>query len=281
MTILLKIVKSLLEKLLTPISKLCLVCGRRIQSYNLSYPELCPICFATIPWIIHPRCKICGRNIGCPDCNRHIGETRNYVINRSAVAYSEQMREWLAQYKFRGNEAYGPLLARMAGWAVKAMENELKMLGATGRKHPARNFRFNAVTYVPASSDRMMERGFNQARELASGVGRACRIPVLSLLERTCHTEKQSLKSRRERIQNLQGVYGPLPNSSERLITAIRNEQKSLMFKKRESLPFRIVLVDDVYTTGSTVSACANVLHNICASIGCPVEVYVITWARS
>ncbi|WP_379157222.1 ComF family protein [Paenibacillus sp. sgz5001063] len=213
-------------------------------------------------------------------------------MNRSAVTYNGQMREWLAQYKFRGNEAYGPLLARMAGWAAKAMKSELSSQRIDA---PARNFRFDAVTYVPASSDRMMERGFNQAEQLALGVGAACRIPVLSLLERICHTEKQSLKSRRERIRDLQGVYGILPDSSERLITAIGNLEKKHVFKRpyfkinlrRETFgmdllsPLRIIVVDDVYTTGSTVNACSKLIHDICTRIGRPVEVYIITWARS
>lgn len=259
---------SLIEKLLSPVPRGCLTCGRSIRSPKRRYPELCSACLNSIPWITHVRCSLCGRHVGCPDCWRDNGRSRHYVMNRSAVAYSGQMREWLAQYKFRGNEAYAPLMARMAGQAALIMKNEVsRRIGV-----PERDFRFEAVTYVPSSLVRMSERGFNQAEQLASGVAAACGIPVISLLERTSHTEKQSLKSRRERIQDLEGIYKSLPDAYARLVTAARNGQNS---------PVRVVLVDDVYTTGSTVNACSKVLHEIGARFGLRVEVYVITWARS
>lgn len=45
--------------------------------------------------------------------------------------------------------------------------------------------------------------------------------------------------------------------------------------------PFRILLVDDIYTTGSTINACAEVLRSYEANLGMPIEIYSLTWARS
>lgn len=189
---------------------------------------------------------------------------RHFLINRSAVAYNGTMREWLAQYKFRGNEAYSALLARMMGVVTMNMLRELEE--RTQESH----FHFDAIIPVPISEERMMERGFNQARTLAYGAATLSRTKVLEILHRPLHTEKQSFMSRRERFQNLWGVYKPVTDASEQL-TSI----------SQQNAPIRLLLIDDVYTTGSTINTCSGVIHQICDSLGIENEVYSLTWARS
>ncbi|GAA0137587.1 hypothetical protein YSY43_44280 [Paenibacillus sp. YSY-4.3] len=142
---------------------------------------------------------------------------------------------------------------------------------------------FDAVTFVPLSEERWVERGFNQAEELARGAALAggrtgSGLPLLNLLMRTRHTDKQSFKSRYERLKNMQGVFQALPNAPERLARAI-SQSRRLCYDYAG--PIRLLLVDDVYTTGSTVNACAAVLQNICAGLGSSGEIYSLTWARS
>ncbi|KOR76282.1 hypothetical protein AM231_27060 [Paenibacillus solani] len=117
-----KYFKILLERLyllLAPIREDCLTCSMRTSSLDRRY-GICHKCSAAIPWIVSPRCLICGRGIGCPDCSRTSNGKRYFIANRSAVFYNGDMREWLAQYKYRGQERYAPLLVRMLDRAFGA-----------------------------------------------------------------------------------------------------------------------------------------------------------------
>lgn len=283
-----------LHNLLSPRGVSCLTCGKVISMAARGYPELCQSCYASIPWIITPRCGVCGRPVGCPDCSRHGHGSRSFILNRSAVAYNATMREWLGQYKFRGHEAYGYVLSRMMGWAMKRMLQELAT--AKGR---ASSVHFDAVTFVPISAARLTERGFNQAELLARGAAAIGNVPLLPLLERTRHTEKQSFKNRRERLHDMEGLFGFLPDAVERLESVVSIPQQSslsassLLFRRREDtskeaslhhdskVPLKLLLIDDVYTTGSTVNACSAVLLKVCSLLGRTGEVYCLTWARS
>ncbi|MCA1294000.1 ComF family protein [Paenibacillus sp. alder61] len=281
-------VLSPLHNLLAPPGLPCLTCGKMISGSEKGYPEICSSCYASIPWIRNLKCAACGRPVGCPDCTREGVPARNFVLNRSAVAYNATMREWLAQYKFRGNEALGPVLARMAGFAAQRMLRELsEKNGGTSR------FRFDAVTFVPVSEDRLMERGFNQARTLALEASAILGSPLLPLLERIRHTEKQSFKSRWQRLRDLQGIFCPADNAWDLLQPALyRSVAKTfprsvfswhdaMIAETSEARPVRLLLVDDVYTTGSTVDTCAGLLRELCEYWGRTAEVYCLTWARS
>lgn len=257
-----------LHKLLAPPASCCVACGKVISDSVKGYPEICSACYAAIPWIRHVKCLDCGRAIGCPDCTRQMLEPRYFMFNRSVVSYTPRMREWLARFKFRGDEALGGILARMVGDGLKRLEVELRV--KTRRKGPSF---FDIVTYVPISSQRMLDRGFNQARILANEAARVGRIPLLELLQRSRHTDKQSSKSRRQRIQDLDGIFIP----SEDAIERVRSLKEEVLHNKE----IKILLIDDVYTTGSTVDACAGALRELFMSDGVQAEIYSLTWARS
>jgi len=258
---------------LTPSSRSCLTCGKMIRAGGCGvkgFTQICTDCYALIPWITVPRCQVCGRAVGCPDCSRAGQGARYFLMNRSAVQYNATMREWLAQYKFRGNESLGPLLAQMMNYTMRAMAEELREKAAAPRDF------VDIVTFVPVSEERMLERGFNQSRALAYGAASASRAPVLELLRRSRHTEKQSSKNRRQRLLELEGLFLPLPDAVDPL--------KEYLLSKYEHLaerPVRLLLIDDVYTTGSTMDTCAAVLHGLCRELGHPAEIYSMTWARS
>ncbi|RUT33281.1 ComF family protein [Paenibacillus zeisoli] len=268
---------SPLHQLLAPVGQICLACGRPMQTGDRHYPEVCRTCVAEIPWIRHPRCPRCGRHIGCPDCTRPGAFRRPFILNRSAVAYDSRMREWLAQYKYRGREAYAPLLARMMGQAYKTLASEMAFAQRLGKP-----WRVDAVAYVPLSSQRLAERGFNQAELLASGAAAAARVPLIALLERARDTEKMSLKNRRQRLNDMRAVFRPLPEASDLLVSLLESRRDRDRRPDRQiRSPLRLLLVDDIYTTGSTAAYCTEGLLLAGEEAGIRLEVYSLTWARS
>ena len=263
----------------------CRVCdaplsGRRPLAAEADGPPLrawlCAGCAASIPWIRRPACLRCGRPVFCPDCARH--PVRAFELNRSAVRYDAAMREWLALYKYRGSERLErPLAAMMIpayerlAAAVAASERNARCAGERrgllGRLRPPQPPRlWRAVTFVPVSRERAEERGFNQAERLAQAVAARARAPLVPLLVRARHGERQSMKGRADRFRNMRGMFGP----DEAGVALLRQTDNGC--------PARILLVDDIYTTGATADACAAAIRE---SLGARCRVYVLTWARS
>jgi len=114
--------------------------------------------------------------------------------------------------------------------------------------------RAEALTFVPMTRDGLCKRGFNQAELLARELGRLAGLPVIAALRKTRRTEDQTKLKLSERKENVRGAFAPCqPASAE-----------------------RIMLVDDVYTTGATAEECSAALR----AAGYK-EVYVLTVARS
>jgi len=119
-----------------------------------------------------------------------------------------------------------------------------------------RSWDFDAIVPVPLHPRRRRERGFNQAEELARGLSEVAGRPVHNLLERCRATETQTHFDRKDRMENLRNAF--------RL-------RKNAVVKE-----LRLLLVDDVLTTGSTLDECARVLRKAGAA-----EVRAAVVARS
>ncbi|MHA0856231.1 ComF family protein [Paenibacillus sp. CMAA1364] len=223
-----------------------------------------------IPWIVDPRCTICGRHIGCPDCTRVDGYERFFKSNRSAVAYNGMMKEWLGQYKYRGDERYSALLVMMLVKAYMRMRSEYSNMKSTSA------WTMDIITCIPVSAIRLEERGFNQAEVLAVGLAERIHIPFIQLLVRARHTDKQSFKSRGDRIRDMQNVFRRDPDMFHHVGQILQSNHQALAVR-----PIRILVIDDIYTTGSTMNACAHVLQELEEALQHPVEIYSLTWARS
>ena len=123
----------------------------------------------------------------------------------------------------------------------------------------AENFagEFDAVTWVPVSKKRLKKRGFDQAELLARTAGRALDLPAAALLRKCRHTQPQSgLEEESARRANALGAYELLPGG--------KLEGK------------RVLLVDDVVTSGATLSECGRVLLQ-----GGAAAVYCLTLAQA
>lgn len=280
---------SHIQSLLAPIGVNCLTCGKRTASLREPY-GICEACYQAIPWILTPRCIRCGRGIGCPDCSRMSDERRYFIANRSAVLYDERMREWLAQYKYRGQERYAPLLIMMLNQAFDIMIREyqdrsLKHYRLRDNKDKKQDetlsWKIDIVTSVPVSRQRLVERGFNQAEVLGRGIALKRSIPYAELLIRERHSDKQSFKNRAARIKDMKDVFMINLNTAEKIVNSGSTDLQDGMKENSIITPLRILLVDDIYTTGSTVNACSRMLHRWASTIQIPIEVFSLTWARS
>lgn len=211
-------------------------------------------------------CAHCGRGDACMDCTR----PRDTVLsrNRSAASYDETMKSWLALYKYRGAEEMRKVLGTMLLHAFhlhrQADELESGGLGVAGaRRSGQRQQVRELLSYVPLSEERLSERGFNQAAQLAEQLSVLTKLPVVPLLVRARHTAKQSFKARSERVDDLKEVFRLHLEGARALQAACRSGN------------VRIYMIDDVYTTGTTMNECARAIVSFF-----PVKVYGITLAR-
>jgi ComF family protein len=228
----------------------------------LCYPEVCQLCGSSragpaegfvcagcrtkVRFIDPPFCERCGTPyegqittvFECANCR---DATLDFCFARSAVIAREGVLDIIHRYKYHRALCFEPFLADLLlSRAVPSL--------ATAK--------WDLIVPVPLHHARLREREFNQAECLAGHLGAATGIPVeTSLLRRVVPTRTQTLLSRPERLANVRRAFSMRPG-------------KSLDGQ-------RIVLLDDVFTTGATTSACAKVLR--AAGAG---EVCVWTVAR-
>lgn len=193
-----------------------------------------------IRFIEGPLCIRCGRSLEvqatCADCYRRADTY--FFSNRSGVHYNEKMKSIISLYKYRGHEVLHRALTELLVRAYFKHYSEIN---------------FDCVTFVPLHPKRLQERGFNQAQQLAISFGLRMKLPVRSLLVRRRDTEKQSKKDKLNRLRTLANVFEYLPST----------------------IPLRkVLLIDDIYTTGTTINECAKAL----AKNG--EKVYSLTVAR-
>lgn len=222
-----------------PVCESALGAGRR--------DPLCGECWQTMPRLTPPWCARCGlafptfgplANPTIGDCHACRVEPPAFAWARAAVDYDGPAREALQAFKFGGRR----LLARpLAQLIVDTPEAE-------------RAIRADALVPVPLAPARERERGFNQAAVLAERLAPRFGVPVRAAwLARTRLTAPQTELSAAERRSNVRGAFAAA--------RAVRGRS--------------IVVIDDVFTTGATVSECARAL----AAAGAR-EVGVLTVAR-
>lgn len=218
------------------------ICG--VQEFE----TLCHYCRRSFMYISGEICRICGRMLEltpakyvkedlCLDCIRWEQEEEqnwNHFINRSLFVYNEGMQRFMNQFKFRGD-------AKL----VEAIKTEWKQFFQT-------YYHNQLVVPIPLSKERLYERGFNQSVLLAQAVSEE----VHDILLRPFHMEKQSKKTREERLKMSKHWFAL---------------KKGCKVQDKE-----IILIDDIYTTGTTVRSAAAVLYHHGAS-----RVMSITLARA
>ena len=208
--------------------------------------HLCDPCAENVQRIEPPFCQRCSQpfegaitqQFTCSNCAE-----REVHFESAVAAYLSRgvIRDFIHAFKYNGEFH---LRHPLAGW-----------LAATLDDPRIASQPFDALVPVPLHHVRFREREFNQAAELATLIAKPREIPVLHALKRTRYTSTQTKLDRSERMENLRGAF--------RMRHTARVKERHL------------VLVDDVFTTGSTVEECSRVLLRAGAA-----SVRVITVAR-
>ena len=224
--------------------EVCQLCGAARATPAEGF--VCGTCHAKVRPIERPFCERCGRpyegeitgTFECPNCR---DRELHFQKARSAVVACETMLEVIHRYKYSRALWFEPFLAKL-------------LIGAA--KPGLAKGQWDLIVPVPLFPAKQREREFNQAERLADCLSAATQIPVNKrLIRRVRPTCTQTVLSRAEREENVRNAF------------AMRRGQRL----NGE----RIVLLDDVLTTGATTSACAKVLR-----AGGSGEVCVWTVAR-
>lgn len=217
----------------------------RIKDFLLSliYPERCTICDEVIDYnsegicedcrkkvkIIDNRCYKCGKQLAsetmqyCADCqNRKHKYDRGY----SLYVYNDDIKNSIYRFKYANRRRYAKFYGREM--AIH-LGNEI------------RNFKPDALIPVPLYRKKLEKRGYNQAALLAEQIGRQLDIPVLEdIIVREKDTQPLKLLRPEERQKNLEKAF-KMGNNDVKLNS--------------------IVIVDDIYTTGSTINEISGVFR--------------------
>ena len=235
--------------------------GGRVQDWlqaglGLLYPEtcqlchshrarardglVCPDCWSQVRFIRPPFCERCGLPFGgdlttefecanCADMDFHFTAARAAVIARSVVL------DAIHHFKYSRALWFEPFLADLL---LREAVPALRLAD------------WDCIVPVPLHPLKFREREFNQAEVLARHLSRALGIPMNTrLLRRIQRTATQTLLSREQRAANMRGAF------AARASIALAGQ--------------RIILVDDVFTTGATTNACAKALRTAGAAAVC------------
>jgi ComF family protein len=225
----------------------CLICNKGLATRSSGgyFHSLCADCSSSINLLREPLCSSCGRQF--PDaagsshlCGNCLQTTLHFARARSIVRYDGVMAQAIQSFKYGHNTAALPVFA--------ALNNQL---------HPLQNQPIpDLIIPVPLARQRLQKRGFNQALLLARAFFPEMKhIISIDVLARRRETAPQTGLNGRARRKNIKGAFAAAGGK-------VTGKQ--------------ILLVDDVFTTGTTVQECAKVLRRSGAR-----EVQVLTLARA
>ena len=235
-----EIISSLME-LLFPAS--CLACGQPPEQGN--DVMFCRGCLSEVKLISEPLCTCCGRPFhkatgGDRLCGLCLTGHYHFDLARALVRYQPPITTIISSFKYHGQTT--------SLKSFQAIQQQLP--GLTQLNQP------DLIIPVPLHLKRLQQRGFNQALLLARAFYQnQHQLIDFRVLERHRYTEPQTGLSGKVRRKNLKNAF--------------RVKDEEIVKGKR------VVLVDDVFTTGTTVNECAKVLKKAGAK-----EVLVLTMAR-
>jgi ComF family protein len=220
----------------------CLGCGELVDEPG----SLCVRCWEGVRFLGPPCCAACGYpfEYAMPDgtlCGACLWRRPAYDRARAVFRYDETSRELVLRFKHGDRTEAAPAFAR---WLARAGAQTIETAAL--------------IAPVPLHRWRLFRRRYNQSALLALALGRVTAVPVVpDLLVRRRNTASQGRLDPAARVRNVRGAFALRPGCAER----VRDR--------------RVLLVDDVLTTGATVEECARVLRR-----GGAAAVDVLTLAR-
>ncbi|MBR5564855.1 MAG: ComF family protein [Roseburia sp.] len=213
--------------------------------FALFFPRCCPVCDEAIPYgqkicnacekkvplIKEPACKKCGKQLEnerqeyCGDCSR---KKHCFLQGKAIFSYQKEMKLSMYRFKYANKREYADYFAEVAIWKYR---DWITRIGV------------EVIVPIPMFWGKMWQRGYNQAEVFAKALGRELELPVESrFVYRVKNTVPQKELNDRQRKDNLKGAF----------------QVRTNIVKYR-----KILLIDDIYTTGTTVDAVGEVLKTI------------------
>lgn len=190
---------------------------------KLLFPPKCILCGKVLEKDETDLCRHC--RIDSPECG---GSARRlpFISHWAAVWYYEGLaRKSILRYKFRGARGYAPIYGRLLAMALQRQQTQ----------------NFDLLTWVPTGRWRKLRRGYDQVELLAKAVGQELGVEPVSLLKKVRNNPPQS------------GIVGDAQRRAN-VLGAYRVKNPETLAGKR------ILLLDDVVTTGATIGEAARVL---------------------
>lgn len=221
----------------------CISCGELVNDVG----SLCGKCWAEIDFINEPLCISCGypleptagKNSICGHC---IMEEPPYKAGRSVFCYNDKSKSLILDFKYSDKIQSAK---RYATWMLNSAKDLIEDS--------------DYIVPVPLHWRRLVERRYNQAAIISNEIAKISGKKVLSQgLIRKKYTPPQVSLTRKQRLKNVKGAFAVNPRLAERI-------------KGK-----KLVLVDDVMTTGATINECVEILNKAGAA-----AVFVVTLGRT
>lgn len=227
----------------------CPVCGQVLSFSGGVREDVCRNCRGKLVYIKEPRCLKCGKEISqqeaeyCYDCEKKMKGSHPHLYKQGVAvyAYTDAIQHSIYRFKYQNRREYAAFYAK-----------EIKSIcGAQ-----IRQWNPDVIVPVPLHGSKYRKRGYNQAELIAEKLVSLLNIPMDDkLLVRSKKTIPMKELNNQERVKNLENSFICTRNSVE--------------YKK-------VILADDIYTTGATINACARVLmdagvqdiYYVCLCIG-------------
>lgn len=210
---------------------------------NLIYPQTCGICGKLATNSLCKKCEIELKKLSDINIIKQGKEIENKYFNELMYIfkYEGQIRKLILDYKFNEKTYIYLTFVNFLLKSKKIFENIKK---------------YDTIIPVPISKKRLKERGYNQCLLISREIAQKTNLELVNnCLIKTKNIIEQSKLNKEDRIQNIQGVY------------ELKNQQ--LIENKK------ILLIDDIYTTGSTVNECSKILQQ-----GNPNKIGILVLAK-
>lgn len=214
----------------------CIYCNNELTD-KTKY-SLCDSCLSTLPFIRGNTCKLCGTEIGygeiCLEC-----EKEKYYFNKglSILEYNQDSKKLILNFKYNKKTYIGYYFAEMIYDRLKLEED----------------FKFDYITFVPSFKKKKKMRGFNQSEIIAKYLSKFTNIPYGKVVKKIKNTKEMKKLDKKHRKKALKNSFKAIDSN--------------VNFKN-------CLLIDDIFTTGTTLNECAKVIYEKFLCDICVITLY-------